>query len=262
MLREQLPNIIIWVLLWSFSWGFFLLYLHKKIDYTNHFVWTTLYFLTMAIVSSLIFKDHLYEVLQNFILLPFIILVATMALGVFLHSYLPRHLEEPKDYFLKYPKRQYFILNQRRLFSKSAELLFQQIFVVLLILFLRDAGLNIRQIILVFAIIFGVVHIPLIFIERNWPSWYFTIFSIFSAIVFPVLILKVHYGFVYSYIVHWVFYTLTAVGFWVWYNRKKAFICSECRLSYMDENWKTKCEEWCKKYQSCNLEIIEHAIKK
>lgn len=43
--------------------------------------------------------------------------------------------------------------------------------------------------------------------------------GIVSAIIFPTLILKVQYGFVYSYIVHWVFYTLTAVGFWIIYAK-------------------------------------------
>ena len=30
----------------------------------------------------------------------------------------------------------------------------------------------------------------------------------------------------------------------------------------IDREWAEKCQEWCKKYKSCNLEIMEHAIKK
>ena len=37
--------------------------------------------------------------------------------------------------------------------------------------------------------------------------------------------------------------------------------CPECSLWYDDEEWKNKCETWCKEHQSCNLEIISHAVK-
>ncbi len=37
--------------------------------------------------------------------------------------------------------------------------------------------------------------------------------------------------------------------------------CPECGLQYEDKNWKDKCEAWCKKHHSCNLEIIEHAVE-
>lgn len=35
--------------------------------------------------------------------------------------------------------------------------------------------------------------------------------------------------------------------------------CKECKLVYKDKNWAEKCEEWCKKNRSCNLEITKHA---
>ena len=226
MVKEQLPNIFVWALLWGLSWGFFMLYIFKRIDYIKHFIWTALYFLTTAIVASLVFKDHIFRVVQNFTPVPLVILALVIFLHIFLYFYLPKHLREPKDYFKKHPKRQYLTLDKRRLVSKSMDILAQQVFVVLLVLFLQDAGLSLGQIILAFAVIFCIVHFPLIFLERGWPSWYFTIGSILSAIFFPTLIIKVQYGFVYSYIFHWVFYTFTAIGFWIWYQNKKAPLSS------------------------------------
>jgi|SRR3989344_3473729 len=218
---EQLPNILTWALLWGLSWGFFLLYIYKRIDYIKHFIWTALYFLATAIITSFIFSDYIVRIFENFTPIPFLVLVGVLVIHVFLYFYIPKHLKEPEDYFQRYPKRQYLTLDKRRLVSKSMDILAQQLFVVLLVLFLQDAGLSFKQIILSFALVFGIVHLPLIFLERGWPSWYFTIGSILSAILFPILIIKVHYGFVYSYIVHWIFYTFTAVGFWIWYNRHK-----------------------------------------
>ena len=43
---------------------------------------------------------------------------------------------------------------------------------------------------------------------------------------------------------------------------KELYQCEECGLKYAHKEWAEKCESWCKKYKSCNLEIIEHALKK
>jgi len=39
------------------------------------------------------------------------------------------------------------------------------------------------------------------------------------------------------------------------------WICEECKLRYSEKEWAEKCEAWCKKYKSCNLEITKHAVK-
>ena len=196
--------------------------MHKKnADYIQHFLLTAIYFLCVAIFTSLIFRDHIVRAIQNFTATPFIVLGFVILAHIILYIYIPKYLREPKEYFEKYPKRQYLKIDKRRLVSKSLDILSQQIFVVLLVMFLQDASLSLHQIIIAFAIIFGLVHAPLIVVERGtWPSWYFTVFSILSAIIFPTLILKVQYGFVYSYIVHWVFYTFTAVGFWLIFPKR------------------------------------------
>ena len=42
-------------------------------------------------------------------------------------------------------------------------------------------------------------------------------------------------------------------------TEQKLYECPECHLKYKDKEWADKCEAWCKKYKSCNLDIIEHA---
>mgnify|MGYP001565511410 len=39
------------------------------------------------------------------------------------------------------------------------------------------------------------------------------------------------------------------------------YTCSECKMKYHDEATAKKCEDWCKKNKSCNLDIIKYAIK-
>ena len=38
------------------------------------------------------------------------------------------------------------------------------------------------------------------------------------------------------------------------------FACEECGFLYAERKWAEKCEEWCKKHKSCNIEITAHAI--
>ncbi len=38
------------------------------------------------------------------------------------------------------------------------------------------------------------------------------------------------------------------------------FRCPECGLRYPNKELARKCEAWCREHQSCNIEIIKHAI--
>lgn len=37
--------------------------------------------------------------------------------------------------------------------------------------------------------------------------------------------------------------------------------CDDCKLLYKEKSWAEKCEEWCFKYKSCNIEITKHRVK-
>ncbi|MBI1936469.1 hypothetical protein HYS31_08635 [Candidatus Woesearchaeota archaeon] len=41
---------------------------------------------------------------------------------------------------------------------------------------------------------------------------------------------------------------------------KAHFQCKECGFSYKDRIWAEKCEQYCKKYHSCSLEITKHSV--
>lgn len=43
-------------------------------------------------------------------------------------------------------------------------------------------------------------------------------------------------------------------------NGKTLYICEECGFGYEQKEWAEKCQQWCQQYQSCNLEITQHAI--
>lgn len=43
-------------------------------------------------------------------------------------------------------------------------------------------------------------------------------------------------------------------------ENKKYFVCEECGFVYDDEELAQKCQEWCARHQSCNLEITGKAV--
>jgi len=44
-------------------------------------------------------------------------------------------------------------------------------------------------------------------------------------------------------------------------KKNKFYQCEDCKLFYSDRNYAEKCEEWCKKHKTCNIEITKNAIK-
>lgn len=44
-------------------------------------------------------------------------------------------------------------------------------------------------------------------------------------------------------------------------KKRDRFQCDVCKLWYKELEWAEKCEAWCRKTNSCNLEITKHAIK-
>ena len=41
----------------------------------------------------------------------------------------------------------------------------------------------------------------------------------------------------------------------------KGFVCEQCSFTYPDELTARRCEEWCGKHKSCNLDIAKERIQ-
>ena len=93
---------------------------------------------------------------------------------------------------------------------KSMEILLQQLLVVALVLELKARFETYKKVLIGYLICFGGAHV-ILFFYIGVPLYYATIMtsgSILSAFIFPRLILNVRGGFVYSYIIHFMFYVL------------------------------------------------------
>jgi hypothetical protein len=44
-------------------------------------------------------------------------------------------------------------------------------------------------------------------------------------------------------------------------SKNNYYVCEECSFAYKEKQLAEKCEEWCKKHHSCNIEITKNSIK-
>ena len=94
--------------------------------------------------------------------------------------------------------------------SKSADVLFQQIFILSLLLKLREFRLSDKNNLILFGTAFFVVHTPLI-ISMSYSALLFIIPSVFAGFIFAYLILNLENGFFYSTAIHLLFYYFLGV---------------------------------------------------
>lgn len=43
-------------------------------------------------------------------------------------------------------------------------------------------------------------------------------------------------------------------------NNRTVYVCEACGLAYEEKEWAEKCQQWCDRHNSCNLEITQHAV--
>ena len=95
---------------------------------------------------------------------------------------------------------------------KSLEILLQQLLVAALVLSFNTNGFSLRATSIWCAVLFGGIHILLIF--GGSPAWYvarFGISAFLAGAVFPYLLIRTKNGFAYAYMLHWLYYAGTVV---------------------------------------------------
>ncbi len=218
----MIDNIIIWIILWSLGWLGFLLLNRKGIDYINKFYISMIYFLSLSIlVLAIYWKDFSELVKIEFSIIPFLFVPLLLIINILTYNYIRNNLTKPSKLINENPQLFFLKLDNKYLASKFFEILFQQILIVLLIIWLSKLEFSILGIIVYFTVLFGLGHLYLIYSIGKLFGTIFTIASIFSAIIFPILIVYVPWGFIYSYFIHWMFYISAGLFFWKREHQKR-----------------------------------------
>ncbi|MEX0690132.1 MAG: hypothetical protein WD471_01305 [Candidatus Paceibacterota bacterium] len=197
------------------AWEFWIPKEKEGKNHIDNYLLTSGYFLFFAFILILIHIDRLKTVFVEFTLTPFIVLAFSFLLFILIYKSFNSRFKRPERIITKYPEESFLYMDYRFLVSKSADIIFQQIAIVTMVIMFQEAGMSLPLMIISFGLIFGLIHIPLVRTKGGVFGAYFVLAAALSAIFFPVLITQIDYGFVYSYVVHWLFYILSAVIFWL-----------------------------------------------
>lgn len=101
---------------------------------------------------------------------------------------------------------------------KVTDILLQQTLVAVIVLALAEHIQSVRNVALTYAVLFGVPHIALFALSGASLAYatIMTVGALASAAFFPYLILKVRNGFVYTFVLHLLFYFALVLSIQTW----------------------------------------------
>lgn len=212
---SALTDLIVWVLLWVITFGLLYFITKRGVTYNKRYGWLILFFLFFTFIAGSYFRDTLIKVDGKFTFVPILVFVLVYMITICVYYLSHKYLQRPTQLIEKYHHQHFIKMDFRYLVSKSFDILFQQVMIVVMVMWLSQQNYSLRDIILYFLLLFGLVHLFALFPAGKIFGTYYLISSLIGAVIFPILILKVNYGFVYSYIVHFFFYSISSVFFWL-----------------------------------------------
>lgn len=209
MLNKTKKEILLFLLMQAFGWGGFWFLRSNGVNYIDNYLLTVIYFVFVCSLFIYLFRDLIREDVfrpsKLQVLLFFLFyLISSIVYYVFSNYYnLPSLLAQFNSVYL-------LTLDFRYLLTKTFEIFFQQLTILILILLLHQK-ISLRKITYLFLIIFPLLHlVNYIYMPFLFASILF-VGSILGALFFPYLILKVRDGFIYTYLLHWSFYLLVDI---------------------------------------------------
>jgi hypothetical protein len=204
---EVILKLVVWLAIWFLVWLTYYFLSNKKMNYVKQYPLTAGFFFLVSFALVTVFSKDLYFLIKpGFQILPFLFLILLFIFNAVAYRYIGSVFPQYKKAFELDGTLYFAKFDNKYLFSKSFEILYQQIMIALLVIWLISSGFSFIIAVLIFAIFFGLGHVLLFFYYKKSVSLFFLVASIISSFVFPFLILKVEWGIIYSYIFHWIFY--------------------------------------------------------
>lgn len=206
-------------LIWLACWGVSFWLIRKGITYVDHPLITSVTFLSFSVPVVVLHWRRLEPLTTQFTAAALVALLFAAVLTILVYAAVPRRFRRPDGLIARHPEEFYLRMDYRYLAPKAFEILFQQLVIVVLTLLLAGKGLSLTGVVLGFLCIFGLLHLPMLRMVGKTVGLSYGIASVTLAAVFPILILRVDSGFIYSYTAHWFFYTIAALVAWVFGSR-------------------------------------------
>jgi hypothetical protein len=201
--------------IWLSVWAFFIFYLQPQgIDYINHYIITSIYFLMVIVFLTTVFRKQIGEYVDKFTPRD-LLAMALFSFCVVITYYFINLLSEGSILSsIKNSLPQILQMDDKFLITKSFEIMFQQTFFMISIYYLFNDNISDYIDMLIFGLFSLFIHIPVIFIDGSMGKILFAV-SFFAGVIFSYCIKKSKRGFIYSYIIHFGFYVLLSSVFWL-----------------------------------------------
>lgn len=92
--------------------------------------------------------------------------------------------------------------------SKFSEITFQQVSIFLIWTIFSSSYTNTKYSYLLFALLFLIIHLPLLFILRTRDATVFIVSSFFGGLIFSYILSNFFYGIYLTFLIHIIFYVL------------------------------------------------------
>jgi len=189
--------IFYWIIIWYGAFaGYYLVLKKKNINYRNHPLSIVAWYVVMGIAGALAFHARLASVIayhEDRVFMIIGTLMVISALVAWYYALVTREnvsLKVSRDVFL----------------AKTSEIFFQQLMIWILVALCRGLVRGVSDV-LIFAVIFFFIHIPLMFVISWKEGIFFIAASLFGGIVFALCVIFIPEGWLFALAVHIIFYT-------------------------------------------------------
>jgi hypothetical protein len=185
-----------------------------KLTFEDAPVWSLFYFSFFTAVVVLFFPEEIRVLFSQVSFLGYLALFVLLLI-VFpaVYKFLKSEIGSPEWLSKIYPGQGMLTLEERYIFAKIGDVIFQQSVVGALLLTLLNQGFEYQHITAIFLILFTLAHIYIFLSAGIIWGMHFTAYAVLGGFAFPYLIIFVPAGIVYSIVLHMLFYVLSAVFF-------------------------------------------------
>lgn len=208
-------NILILLGIWFLGWWIYFLAGEKKLLLALNADLSTAYFFFLAALSFYIGRNNLPDHIQDNIFFYFLAIIVVFLIINHIYFIIRRKFKEPLTLINEHPTDKWLEANRKAIFVTLSHILFQQIIISCLIISLWHQLGDLTSVMWRFAVMFGLMHVPLLFFKGFKFTALYTLPASVAGIIFSMMIINLGFGgFILNYIIHSAFYVTITYIFW------------------------------------------------
>ncbi len=208
---------IIKITLLLILWGFFFISQYKGFTYTKYPSLVGVYFLFLSFIAYYLNKCQIFSFIKNITIYHVVLLFMFILILFFVFFLVNKFLKKPKKILQRFPTQCNLTFEYRYILPKSTNILFQQIMIIIFISLLLKF-INPEIVIIIMSFLFCILHYSMVIREGLKMGIIYMFFACLAGFLFSIIIINIENGIIYNIILHWLFYILFGMYYWIRYN--------------------------------------------